>query len=53
MRFWSSVVGILSAFGFALGAMQAQAPLSPAANRLLRISVSFWIVTVRRAITIV
>src|SRR6516162_6409818 len=32
MRFWSSVVGTLSALGFALGAMQAQAPLSPAAQ---------------------
>src|SRR5215468_3040033 len=30
MKFWSSVVGTLSAFGFALGAMQAQAPPSPA-----------------------
>src|SRR5215467_5886874 len=32
MKFWSSVVGTLSAFGFALGAMQAQAPQSPAAQ---------------------
>src|SRR5690242_18452265 len=32
MKFWSSVIGTLSAFGFALGAMQAQAPLSPAAQ---------------------
>src|SRR5215471_19151100 len=32
MRFWGSVVGTLSAFGFALGAMQAQASQLPAAQ---------------------
>src|SRR5215468_3049292 len=32
MKFWSSVVGTLSAFGFALGAMQAQAPRAHAAQ---------------------
>src|SRR5215831_1362052 len=32
MKFGSRVVGTLFAFGFALGAMQAQAPLSPAAQ---------------------
>jgi mono/diheme cytochrome c family protein len=32
MKFWSSVAGTVSALGFALGAMQAQPPLSPAAQ---------------------
>ena len=32
MKFWSSVVVTLSAFGFALGGMQAQTPLSHAAQ---------------------